>query len=376
MAGETLEATAHTKLFTQLSRVRVEAGSLLGALGDLTDATEPKGHAGLAEGALEEAVRTWIGALDTAKLDEKRAGLTDLLNGEDDLHGFAEDAWSVVNALSRLRDRWPPGVAGKVDAASLATSAKDSGKILREVVYYCSRVTIPTEVEEQLETLHVGKPLDFNATFKPKLPSAAQRKQILAGLKNRRIGGWVDDGAGLIYKLSRDAPTRVLTCIAPFLLAALAAGFMYLIPTFGLPGDWNLGNPRWQLVGAFGLVIAGAVIHLLVENVKQLQSRSVPIVAITDGVYWLNLRWIGLSLTVLWALVVAIGLRAIGLESTGAEGVGSYLAAGYSLDSVAGLVLTRFDSSAGVLLRKVNAQVTGDENGNGADGGAPAATPA
>ena len=367
MTIQVSEATARTKLFTQITNVRVEAGALLRALDSLEATVATPGHT---SETVQSAADAWTSALSTAGLDTTRTELSELLGGDFDLHDLAEDTWSVVKSLSQLQDLWP--AEHPTDTASLLLAVKETRRILRKVIYHCGEITVPVEVKEQLETLRVGKPLDFEASFKSKIPRPTQRSQILAELKNQRIGGWVDEGAQLIYRLSAGAGARFLTCIAPFALALLGAGLMYLIPTFSLPVAWNLGD-RWQLAGAFGLVLSGAVIHLLVENIKQLQSRSVPIVAITDGIYWLNLRWIGLSLTVLWALVVAIGLRVIGFDSVGSEGVGAYIAAGYSLDSVAGLVLTRFDSSAGVLLRKVNDQVTGAKTPGGEGAGEAAA---
>lgn len=388
---EVLKADARTKLFTQVSCVRVEAGSLLEALSALDEAIASQAPAAAAavataepesassqgvrgeavEAVLEAAVDEWESARETAALEAKRRELADLLEGETDLYEYAEDTWSVVKGLSRLQDRWPEGFPE--EAAWLATAAKQSRKILQEVVYYCSKVTVPGDVEGDLANLRVGKPLDFGTAFKATLPDQEQRKQILTELSNRHIGGWVDIAAELIYKLSPTRFGRIATCVAPFLLALVAAGLMYVIPLFDLPSSWNLGED-WELVGAFGLVIAGAVIHLLVENVKQLQSRSVPIVAITEGTYWLNLRWIGLLLTVLWALVVTIGLRVLNFDTTGSEGAMAFLAAGYSLDSVAGLILTRFDSTAGVLLRNVESAVTGTGSGGAAPDTGPAAS--
>jgi hypothetical protein len=378
MATGADDPLARDELFTRVSGVRVTSRLLLRTLAALTEAAEKYAPATsgstMREAALKEALARGQKALDAKQLATQQSALRKLLEDHPSLHGYAEDTWAVVNDISGLLDRWPKAPAGSApDAAATIAAAKDSAAILTDVVLHCSKVTVPEEVEEQLIYLRVGKPLDFDDAFEEQLPDTEQRKRVLSGLKHKRIGGWVDVGAGLIYRLPRSTVARVLTCIAPFLLALLAAALMYGVPTLSLPSDWNL-NKRWELVGAFGLVLLGAVIHLLVENVKQMQTRSLPIVAISDGIYWLNLRWLGLALTVLWALVVAIGLR-VAEVGPNDEGIALYIAAGYSLDSVAGLVLTRFDSTAGVLLKKVNKQleVPGDQSASG-KGQAAAAT--
>lgn len=372
MAAE-VDPQARNELFTRMSGIRVASRLLVRSLTRLTETANGGAAAtadsALREAALKEAVTSCKRALEAKQLRQQQTALRGLLDGNPSLHCYAEDAWAVADDISELLNRWPEasGANNSPDAAAICASAKDADAILAEIILHCSKVTVPEEVEEELIFLRVGKPLDFNDAFAELLPNAEQRKRVLSGLKHKRIGGWVDVGAGLIYRLSRSRVSRALTCIAPFLLALLAAGLMYGIPTLSLPEDWNLDD-HWKLVGAFGLVLLGAVIHLLVENVKQLQTRSVPIVAISDGVYWLNLRWLGLSLTVLWALVVAIALRVAGVESSD-EGIPLYIAAGYSLDSVAGLVLTRFDSTAGVLLRKLNKQLEVPPDGGASGAG-------
>jgi hypothetical protein len=111
-----------------------------------------------------------------------------------------------------------------------------------------------------------------------------------------------------------------------------------------LPDRAVAGLTAPELLGAYLLVLAGAVLHLVVENVKQGQSGNVPILAIGDGLECLHLRWAGLGLSFLPVLVTVIGLRILGAGNDPDE-LTVYVFAGYSVDSVSGLFLTRFDAS-------------------------------
>ncbi len=72
-------------------------------------------------------------------------------------------------------------------------------------------------------------------------------------------------------------------------------------------------------------------------------------------------------------IVVVIGLRVSGVGDDDAD-LGLYIAAGYSVDSIAGLFLTRFDTGAKKALKGVEKQIEG-QNGNGGGGGSNGAGP-
>jgi hypothetical protein len=372
---------ARGKLFTRVSRARVEARALLGALKKLEEAAKPAAegtqHSSLAQSALRDSVTTWYAALATADLHGRATEFAEILEGGGDLHNYAEGAWGAANGLSRLLDRWPekkkPAGDGELDRAAIALTAEESTAILNEVIFECCKVTIPDEVEEKLAQIRVGKALDFHAVFDETLADPAQRGEILSLLKHRHIGGWVDPATGLIYRVSRGRAGRVATCIAPFVAALLTGTALYGFSSLSLADNWDYLADGWQLVGAYGLVLAGATFHLLIEALKQNQTKSAPILAAGDLVYWLNLRWVGLLMTIAWVVIVTIGLRAAGVEEDGELSV--YFFAGYSLDSVAGLILTRFNSSAEAAQMALTAQLAPAAPG-GAGDPKPAGSPA
>ncbi|HZK15222.1 MAG TPA: hypothetical protein VFC52_01370 [Solirubrobacterales bacterium] len=360
------EATGRDRLFTRISRVRVTAQSLLASLQKLSAAAQQTGGqtgSSVAESALRKAVTRWQAAIDTADLETQCKELEAELNGGEDLHAYAEAAWAALDGASRLLDRWPEKgkpCEGCLDPAAIAADAEESTAILRRIVYECSKVTVIDEIKERLTTLRVGKALDFHTLFKATLPNLAQRKALLEELKDRKFGGWVEVSTGLIYRLPGSRMGMVLACIAPLLAGLLAGAALYGFSSLDLPPDWGELRNGGLLLGVYGLVMLGVVAQLLIENVKQSLSGSVRILAITDTTYWLALRWVGLSQTVIAAVIVTIGLRLAKVEGSG-EGLALCIAAGYSVDSVAGIFLTRFHSKAVSDLEVLNETLGVDE---------------
>ncbi|HYP54752.1 MAG TPA: hypothetical protein VEQ41_00405 [Solirubrobacterales bacterium] len=345
------EATASPDgLLVHVSGIRVAASKLLDQLTKLAAAAGP----GAGDDALAEALRQAQRALAARELARRETTLRRMLEAEPDLQRYADDAWAVADGLRELPAVWPHA-ASTAGAGSVAASIKEARKILEDVVLHSSLITMPTEVRQELDVLRVGKSLDFHRVFAAELPNAKQRQQILDHLKLTKICGWVDPASGLIYRLPRTTAARVFACLAPFLVALLAGAALWSFGFIDVP-DWETLESSGQLLGAYGLVLAGAVVHLGIESLKQAQSRSAPILAISDGIYWLILRWPWLALTVVSIVVVTIGMRASGMGSDGDE-LTLYLFAGYSLDSVLGLVLTRFDSRSAAALGRLEKQL-------------------
>lgn len=340
MFGETAQATSgRSKLFVQMSKIRNEAGELLRVLAKLEKAAAPESGGGkpkLARSVLSQAITDAGKALDSADPAALGREVASLLKGDEDLSAYADDAWATAGGLSTLIRLWPRD--RDAEAAAVIASTRECAEILKDISFHSTKVTIRRDLERELESMHVGKTLDFDYAFASQLRDRAERTKVLAYLKHMKFGGWVDTTGGTVYKLPPGGWLRFLACIAPFLTAVLAAGALY-----GFAAAFNVakfGNGE-ELLLIFGLVLAGTVSHLGVENLKQSLTGSVPILALSDGVYWLSLRWLGLVKTVAITLLVTVGLRLSGVEPSG-EGLTICLAVGYSLDSVAGIFLTRF----------------------------------
>lgn len=357
------------ELFSRIERVRAKVNYLAGDVKALEVAATGQ-PAGAPNEGLKEAIAASRAVLAASEIDVHRKFLTEILNDHPELERYAAEVEQLNCALERMLTAWPTASADSADAVLAA--CKTTAERLADARSRAAQLAIPRRVPRRLENMRVGKPLNFNNEFKEQLPDPDRLAEVLAGLEPYEIGGAVDVKAGLIYKMSTKRAYRLFTYLAPLLALLIGGALLVGIANLGhlgvkLPDDWELSDAH-QLIGAYLLVLAGAVIHLLVENIKQMQMSSVSILVISDGLDWLHLRWVGISLMVVPILVTEIGLRVLGVAS-GADQPGIYLLAGYSADSVAGTLLTRFDSAAGVWLKGVSSQLKGV---SGADQGAGA----
>jgi hypothetical protein len=122
-----------------------------------------------------------------------------------------------------------------------------------------------------------------------------------------------------------------------------------LAPTLGLDDSVGLKSSGDNL-NAYLLVLLGMVAHLLIENLKQFQANTTP-VAIGAFLDWLHLRWVAIAYSFVPVVVTVVGL----LVTVGFDGDKAllYFFAGYSIDSVAGVFLTRFGTAAASGVAKV-----------------------
>ncbi len=282
-------------------------------------------------------------------------------------------AWQIRDAVTDVVSFWPDPTQSQQSAVQTDDAVRPliTGLIANAATLY-QYENIRGQLREQMKDLGTGKAVDFKGLFAAEVPDAAARAQVLQQLSNDgQFAGAVDVKSGLVYKLSPRRWQRVLTYLAPLLLFVVAGGVLVGISALhGVFGDgyprqlWAHANPSggealtWHaLIGPYLLVAVGAFTHLGVENVKQGQA-GVPIIATTDILAWLNLRWVGLSLTYGPIIVTVVGLSVLGIGDAGHD-LTLWLAAGFSVDSVAGLLLTRFDTASGAeaaeLTKKIQA---------------------
>lgn len=356
------------ELFSRIERIRARMNSLSGDVKTLEVAAtgQPDGEP---TQALKDATTKSRTALTASAIDKHRDFLAETLTNNPELERYAAEVEELHDALERVLTTWPTTDAASADA--LLTACKTTAECLTTARYRSAQLTIPREVTRKLEGMRVGKALNFNSEFKEELPDADRLAKVLARLEPYEIGGAVDVKAGLIYKMSTSRNYRIFTYFAPLL--ALLAGAALLVGIANLdhlgvdfPTDWKLSDAL-ELIGVYLLVTLGALVHLGIENVKQLQTRSIPILVISEGLDWLHLRWVGLSLTIIPILITEIGLRVIGVPSASVQ-PGVWILAGYSADSIAGMLLTRFDSAASVWLKEVSPQIKGVSSSSGGAG--------
>jgi hypothetical protein len=307
-------------------------------------------------------------ALDNGEELLKRHRLVRKANALQDLEGNERFAaqhsgqlTQIQNLLHKLREQWPilPPDNGT------ATRALAAEATVAELNYAAVKFCAVGELDDALCGIHTGKSVNLDDCFSSSLPSASDRNQLIAHLKGveRDITGVIDEKNRLAYRTPPTLLLRFLACLSPLLFFLAGGGLLFLISKFDKWGlisakNWPLGDSG-AVVGAYLLVSAGAIMHLTVENVKQLQSKQVPILAIGDLLTWLELRWAGLGWTFVAMVITVIALRYAGVTSDARE-IPVWLAAGYSVDSIAGLVLTRFDTAATAGLSALRQRITGE----------------
>jgi hypothetical protein len=254
-----------------------------------------------------------------------------------------ETAWARARrSLDQIRT---------ADAAEAASLLDDLDEDVGTMLWQAAVVTMPSRVNEHLVTLDVGGQLDFGEAFSDELPTAPARRRFLQILKSHpgSVTGEVDVERGVIYKAAT-GPRRIFSYVLLVLLvgpgAWLFIGFLTAGSSWlGVPATWLFATNRHdELWAAYLFVVAGVLFHLLVEAVKQAQrSTDQAFLALGHWLTWIHVRETSLAITVLTMWMVPIGLA---LTLPAKIDVPTAFFAGYSIDSIIGIFLTRFDGLA------------------------------
>jgi hypothetical protein len=213
--------------------------------------------------------------------------------------------------------------------------------------------TIPKRIAGFMEEQSgVGAPLDFHARFADELDDPNDRVEVLrrlAVLNVDRVGGLVDVERGMIYRVG--PLRRRLLSYAMLLVAMLAGGgIVYLLSTtnsFALPG-FSSGTmvPLQTLLWWYALMMAGVAAHI-VKKAAELSivartggSGDAPQVILDRLAIWIHVREYRFVTTILTAIGAFVMLVA-----SGQANASTALLAGYTIDSLADLVLQRFNTA-------------------------------
>jgi hypothetical protein len=256
-----------------------------------------------------------------------------------------ENLWQrTVSTLPGLRP-----ASGQIDETHIRGGLERSEGLLNELIWHAALVTIPSRLEQHLRSLRVGGRLRFDEAFADELPRPEDRHRLLEYLHAHpaTINGVIDVEQGIVYRSAARRRRRVGSYVGLAGLATLGGyAFVWVItrglPPLGLPSGWLLPANRFaELLGAYALIAAGALTHVVVDAIKQeRQSTAGGFVALEDWLTWIHVRELGMAAGILswW-----IGLAALAV-SLGGEPVTWQTAflAGYGIDSLLDLVLGRF----------------------------------
>jgi len=346
-----LYAEARDRLIAQLTQAQGDADAIRKLLAPFKDADVVPASEQLER--LSTRIRHLRGRLqpmqaalaDSARLDALAARRLDELRHR--LAALDDDA----SALSAPRTRG--------DLTAFRAAARVVQDHLDEADDTMLRLTIGHRVREQLHCLRVGRSLDFKQMFPAdRLPAKEQRTAMLEQLERDNCyldEGVVDVRREIIWRRSGSAAVRTVSALSPIAFAVLGWLVLWVATMLRFPDELRLDDAS-ELLRAYVLVLFGVAAHLLVENVKLSQDRSVPILAIGEFVDWLHLRWAAIGATFFFVVVTVVGIRATNVVGDIDEAL-LYFFAGYSVDSVAGVFLNRFGTAARAGVTTVSAAI-------------------
>lgn len=347
------DLAARQRLRGLVRDVRAHAQAILDALPAvraalaLTDEVARDAELADALRELRHVARERIHAIDLCRRDARAVldAVPAVYDAQGDTVTNLETAWErAKRAIDRM--------SGK-DAAIVRARLDEVEAAIGGMMWDAALVTMPPRVNAHLATLDVGGQLDFAQAFSDELPTASARTRFLEILQSHpgSVTGAVDAERGVIYKAAR-GPRRVLSYVV---LLALAGPLALLFINFatsgskelGVPADWLFtgDNRQAELWNAYVFVVLGVVFHILLEAVKQAQrSTNRAFLALGHWLTWIHVREMSLAITVLtmWAIPIGLALT-LSDERIGVE---TAFFAGYSIDSIIGVFLTRFDGLA------------------------------
>ncbi|HEX3282265.1 MAG TPA: hypothetical protein VHR36_13605 [Pyrinomonadaceae bacterium] len=220
---------------------------------------------------------------------------------------------------------------------------------LDQIIYQCASLTLSPRVNDTMANLRVGQPLDFDFVFGSELPrNVEKRKRLLLELAQEGgvlASAVVDVDQGVIYKVaeSRAEQRQSAYKLAAFLV--LAGALVPLVLVWGstqsnqLPFAWP-DLPRLYML--YVVVFLGAGAHVAIDSLKAAKAKTRPdFQAMNDWVLWVHVHYI----SILWGLGwVLLGYILLIFAMPKLELLSAFFA-GYSIDSITALFLTRFETT-------------------------------
>lgn len=226
---------------------------------------------------------------------------------------------------------------------------KEAQLCLDRIIYKCGSLSLSPRMNDTLENLRVGQPLDWEFVFGSELPRDPElRSRLLLELAQE---GGVLDGAvvdcqqGVIFKVARSREEQRQSAYKLVAVVVLAGALVPLILEWAgaltnqVP--FNLAAlPRLYML--YVVVFLGAGAHVAIDAVKVARAQTRPdFKAMNDWILWLHVHYIPILWGLLWVLLgyVLLIFAMPKLE------LPSAFFAGYSIDSITGLFLARFEST-------------------------------
>jgi hypothetical protein len=251
-----------------------------------------------------------------------------------------ELTWKDVGNL------WPPT---KMPFEQAQPRLAEIGAVLDQIIYQCESLTLSPSINDAMDNLRTGQPLDLDFEFGPDLPKSEELKnrlfQELAQESKVIVAGVVDAGQRVIYKAASSRAVQrwsvVQLGVAWLVIGLIAVGIVVIAGnSLGHATAKNLGN----MLANYVALSVGSGAHLLVEALKAERAQAKPsFQAMHDWILWLHVR----EYQVLWGFAwLGLGyvLITIGANVTALQLYSAFFA-GYSIDSLTEVFLQRFSAT-------------------------------
>lgn len=351
------------RLFGLFREIRGSVRYLQNALEDvlnLASKAAPGDRDAVLKQALDQALFEQVDGMVTGRLkDIRNIFVTDVKEYE----WCAGDVATVELTWKTVRDLWPPPKT-PFDQAEPALKQIDGD--LDQIVYECESLTLSPAINDTMENLRIGQPLDLDFEYGPELPKSDQLKNRLflelAQESNVIVAGVVDASQRVIYKASSSRAEQRWSVAqiagAWALFGVVAVAIMALVT-----GKLDVLPPQWadvrSLLANYVALSVGSGAHWLVEAVKAQRAQTKPsFQAMNDWILWLHVR----EYEMLWSLVwLALGY--VVMSRTITLNLSSAFFAGYSIDSVMEVYLQRFSATVQKKAEAAGQGISSDETG-------------
>ncbi|MGH3713560.1 MAG: hypothetical protein ACRDT4_08905 [Micromonosporaceae bacterium] len=292
-------------------------------------------------------------AREAKEIDRRLVKIAELVAQNDRVAGsYSDKVTRIDNLWGDVKRAW------KTAPASLGAVRGDIDRCILEIGY----LTVPERANENLQSVRVGATLNFHDEFAHEITSKDARTLILRWMTShpRSVMGVVDVASGVIIRASGHRIRRLLSWV--LVLAVVALALVSAVYAVDLVKLFEAKNPKGAtsttyLIGILA-AYAGAVLHVLIAALKQQRRANAEpdqrFTAIGNFTVWVHINEMYLMLYAFAIPAMAYGV----ILATGKIDNLYLVFVGFSIDSLLGVALERFDKFVAARTEAIAGSIT------------------
>jgi len=262
-----------------------------------------------------------------------------------ELEWGSDEVTSIELTWAEIKESLASAIAAAGNAEQQFKPVQDD---LDRIVYCCASLTLSPRINDALQNLRVGQPLDIEFEFGEEFPQNLDlRKRLILELAQEAAvleGGVVDADQGVVYKVASTRRGQIMSLwrLIAFLLLGLLLPLALAFGGKALPNwPFKVGSV-YSLVANYLLILLGSGAHFAIEALKAAKQQTRPnFQALTDWVLWVHVREAKIfrGIAYIWVgyLLLTFGIPGLSWSTA--------FFAGYSIDSVTEVFLGRFEAT-------------------------------